>query len=475
MSKPISFGFGKSKTPGQVKSNGVPPAHRSLPSKNPRTALRDDSDNEDEEEPRHESVTGFSSNGAILSRPVHDSKEKVIINAGNGDWRKRGRTNLLPAEVQAQQQGNGPVMVERDEVSKASGLQFAEKMDKTKELQTNGNEQSHEHPTEPPKELTADEQALQALLEDGSGKPRSNAVIELQANRTISPRNEEQDFREDLASRPDSSTLEDYAAMPVEEFGMAMLRGMGQKRRANGEVIELNPKTDANPRKIRKQEGLLGIGAKAAPGSDVELGAWGKADMRKNTKGEGFFTPLMRENKATGERISEDEFQKRLKESKGTKDEQDWRQRRDRNLEKSGRDRDRDPNGRTNGYDEYRDQMNSFSRSGSSKRDRDDGREHSKSKRDKEDSDYDRSRSGRDDGRDRDRDRDKDRRKRDNDSDHGSRHREKHRDRHRDDDRYDSSSSHRSHRERDRERDRDKDRDRERHRERDGDRRHRDQ
>ena len=116
--------------------------------------------------------------------------------------------------------------------------------------------------------------------------------------------------------------------MPVEEFGMAMLRGMGQKRRANGEMVDLNPKVEDNPRKQRKQEGFLGIGAKAAPGTNgVELGAWGKADMRKNNKGEGFFTPLMRENKATGERISEDEFQKKLKESKSAKDDEDWRQR----------------------------------------------------------------------------------------------------------------------------------------------------
>ena len=350
-------------------------------------------------------------------------------------------------------------MVEKDEVSKASGLQFATKGEREM-AQTNG-EPAQTNIGEAPKQLTADEEALQALLDDGTGKPKSNTVIQLQANKMLSPRDEEQDFREDIATRPDSSTLEEYAAMPVEEFGMAMLRGMGQKRRANGEIIDLNPKTDETTRKQRKQEGFLGIGARAAPGTNgVELGAWGKADMRKNTKGEGFFTPLMRENKATGERISEDDFQKRLKESKGTTDEEDWRERRDRNLGKSGRGRDR--NGRVNGDDAYRGQTKSFSQSGSSKLDKNGDQDYSSSRRDRDNREY----TGSGSRREEDRERDIDRRKRDEDSDRDSRHRDKHRDRHRDKDRYDSSSSHRSHR--------DRDRDRDRYREQDSDRRHRD-
>jgi hypothetical protein len=294
MSKPISFGFGKSKPLIPTTKKGAPPPRKSTPS---RAALRHDSDDEDEQEPRHESVTGFSSNGAILSHPLQDSKEKVIRNAGNGDWRKRkrGGTDLLPEEVRAAQRGDGPVMVERDEVSKASGLQFADKSEDNSGRQPATNQPST---VEQPKKLTADEEALQALLDDGSGKPNSTAVIEQQANRTISPRDEEQDFREDLASRPDSCTLDEYDAMPVEEFGMAMLRGMGQKRRANGQLVETKA---PNPRKRPKQDGFLGIGAKA-PADGVEVGAWGRADMRKNTKGEGFFTPIVREKAPNGER-----------------------------------------------------------------------------------------------------------------------------------------------------------------------------
>lgn len=34
-------------------------------------------------------------------------------------------------------------------------------------------------------------------------------------------------FQKDVESLPDTATLEEYAAMPVEAFGEAMLRGMG--------------------------------------------------------------------------------------------------------------------------------------------------------------------------------------------------------------------------------------------------------
>lgn len=449
MSKAISFGFGKPKPAPSLK--GAPP--RPPPSKKYQTELlrANESDNEDEEAPQHESVTGFSSSGAILSKPVQEKEVKTIQNAGNGDWRTRGRKNLLPAEVQAAQNGD-VVMIEKDEVSKESGLKYAEKKttdNDAQETATTGD--SSKATEEPAKELTEDEIAMAALLGD---KPKSNAVISVQVNARLTGQDETADFREDVASRPDSSTLEDYAVMPVEEFGMAMLRGMGQKRKAAGQTINLEGDKDDNPRKVRKQEGFLGIGAKAAPGADIELGAWGKADMRKNNKGQGFFTPLMRENKETGERITEEEFQRRIKESKSSKPEDDWRERRDRNLEKSGRDEESRRNGNQKYITEGDDHDSSRASSSSRKHrdDRDDDKHRSRRQRD--DRDYDSSRSRRD------RSRSRDRRRRDDDeydAKHRDRHRDRDRDRYRDDYRYDSSSSHKSrHRERDKDRDRDR-------------------
>lgn len=461
MSKPISFGFGKPKA--QASGPSKPTTSISLPSRNPtgpakpsglksRSALQTDEDEDrDEDQPKHESVTGFSSTGAILSKPVEEKKAIVIENQGNGDWRRRGRgaKNILPGEERARREDQDVVMVEKNEVSTASGLQLAPipiAEDTAASVQKQSLQITNGHQANRPK--TVDEEALQALLDDDPSAPRSNAIISVSENKQLRPADELEDFRSDVATRPDASTLDEYAAMPVEEFGLAMLRGMGKKRRANGEVINVEPEPDKKKEiKKPKHEGFLGIGAKPAPGLEgVELGAWGKADMRKNNKGQGFFTPVMIRNRETGETITEEELERRKKVKSGKDEPEDWKTRRERNLEKDG-------HARNGGDGGYRDAMNGFSRR---RKDEDSGHESSHSRRDgdrERDSDYDTSRSKRPRSRSRER-------------------------RYKDEDRYDSSSSRRD-KERSYDRDRDRDRHRDRHKERDRDydrdsRRHRD-
>lgn len=439
MSKPISISFGKSKGPSTaVTTNGAlgrKPV--SLAAKPTRPALRHDSDDEDEQAPVHEEVTGFAANGAVLSRLVEQKDALVIKNAGNGDWRTRGKKNLLPAEVHAQREAAASgqaALVEKNEVSKASGLQFAEPL--TQLSRTNGDTNGDQTATiEPKKELTEDEAALQALLSDGNGERKTNAVIIQSENARPQAIDEADDFKADVASRPDIPTLDEYAAMPVEEFGLAMLRGMGQKRKANGEIVDYGSSNEQNKSpKIREpRQGYLGIGAKAAPGAEAELGAWGKADMRKNKKGEGLYTPVMLRDKRTGEMITEQELEERKKEAKLKRPgEEDWRDRRDRNLEKSARGPRNDDQKYITDKDDHGDQTNEFSGSSSSRKDRD-GYDSSRSRKTRSRS-RDRSKQGGDD-----------------------RHRDRRHDKYRDDDRYDSSSSRRSNH-RDREDDRDRDR-----------------
>ena len=195
MSKPISFGFGKSKSSTAPRTTVSQPTAKRKPAKGLH-----ESDNEDEEEPRHESVTGFSSSGVILSHPVPDKTELVIKNLGNGDWRRRGkRQNLLPGEVQAARNGQELVIVEKDEVSKASGLQFAQQKTATKAVsngapavKTPNGEDSHQ------KHMTDDDIAMEALI-DGSSRAKSNAVIEQLGNARLSAQDETSDFRADVA------------------------------------------------------------------------------------------------------------------------------------------------------------------------------------------------------------------------------------------------------------------------------------
>ena len=440
MSKPISISFGKSKGPATALTTNGATGRKplSFSAKPTKPALRHDSDDEDEQAPVHEEVTGFAADGAVLSRPVEQKDTVVIQNAGNGNWRTRGRKNLLPAEVQAQREAeaNGQAaLVEKNEVSKASGLQLA---NDTIELSAvNGNTNGdHVVSTEPAKQMTEDEAALQALLSSGNGERKTNAVIIQAENARPQGTDEADDFKSDVASRPDIPTLEDYAAMPVEEFGLAMLRGMGQKRRATGELVNYGSSNGEkkSPKILEPRQGYLGIGAKAAPGAEAELGAWGKADMRKNKKGEGLYTPVMLRDKRTGEMITEQELEDRKKAAKQRKpDEEDWRNRRDRNLDKSGRESRNDHQKYITDKDDYRDQMNEFSRSSSSRKDRDE-------------QEISRSRTPRS------RSRDHSRREGD------ARYRDRRNDKYRDDDRYDSSSSRRSsHRDKDSVRDRDRD------------------
>ncbi|KAJ9374962.1 hypothetical protein DTO282E5_517 [Paecilomyces variotii] len=453
-SKKTSFNFQNSRATGP-KTKAIP--HR------PQRLHEDDSD-EDEHAPVHEEVTGFdtTAGGAITADDSRNKKQELVIKVeSKNNWRDRPGVNvrrpkgknLLPKEVQAQRQAekDGVVAgnVETEGPNMSYGLTYAKPATITTEDVKNGDvpmvDADALAPGEEKKPLTQDEIALQALIRESQGdseRTRSNLVIE--SGKRPSEEEEEYEtrydetssFRADVASRPDPASLDAYNAIPVEEFGAALLRGMGWKEgqpigRGNyGTAVSATAKA---PRVPERRPGFLGIGAKdisGGKGAEAEIGAWGKAAMRKGSRKkegqdgaentDGIYMPVLMRNPKTGESITEEEFKARQKAAKNV--EEDWRDRRDRNLEKSGRDRER------------------------SRRDYDD------------DSDrYERRRNGS--GRDRSRssdDRDR-RRKRGTDED-----------RERDDRRYYRD------RDRDRDRERDRDRDRDRHRDKDQDRSHRD-
>jgi hypothetical protein len=426
MSKPISISFGKSKStlPDANISNHKPrPSPHSVSSK--AKLLGHDSDDEDEsKQPIHEPVTGFTANGAVLGEQPREKELAVIKNAGNEDWRKRRHAgkNTLPSMVQAPN-GNA-IVVEKDEVSKASGLQYARKdagdgvagVQLTETATNTKGQNAPEHT----REWTEDEIALQALLQEGQGGPKSTAIILQKGNTNLArpePIDELGDYRADVASRPDSATLDEYEAMPVEEFGLALLRGMGTKRKANGQVATIGSTNGTTPKTHEPRPGYLGVGAKPTPGME-EIGAWGRAAMRKGMKGQtgdGLYTPVMLKDRRTGELITEEELEARKKEVKEKLNggEDDWREKRDKNLRRSGRDWSGEPKRLMGKDDNYRDERNNSSR-------RDRSRSRDRKRRD----DGTRDEKYRDGSRDRERDR--------------------RRDKYRDDDRYDSSSSRKS-------------------------------
>lgn len=394
----------------------------------------DDDAHEDDHRDKVQLVTGFGSKGAVTAEGEKEVKALVIPALKNKDWRAESRKKkgiYLPPEATAQK--NGQPVDTRDIIGDEPmkvGLQFVERstagmtiaegdvaMSDAKDEDAEGEEATEVEKSE-------DQLAMEALLAGDKAKASTLTIPAASGNVAddrIFVQNEDDAYRADVASRPDAATLEEYTAVPVEEFGAALLRGMGWKE---GESIGKSGSTGNKPRIVEKRAAFLGIGAKGL-GAE-EIGAWGKGDKKGRQKVDKTYLPITLVDKS-GNRV-EEESNKGL----AKKDvEKDWRGRDDKN--RSDR-RDRD----------YRDD-----------------KESSQSKRDREryrDDERDRERRDRDKGRDRDKYRDS--------------YRERSRDR-RDRDRYkdkDSSRDYdRKHRsseydDRDRDRRRHRSRSRERHR-----------
>ncbi|KAI9704198.1 MAG: hypothetical protein M1836_007059 [Candelina mexicana] len=349
--KPFSLSLGAPKPkPSPLSQKPLLP---STGTKRPHSSLRDSDDEDESTQPEPQLVSAFdhSAGGAIVSGGQNDKKAPLIIQGQrNRDWReetlrKRGR-NLLPREVQAareaERSGNGSggkeVEVVNGEVQ-AYGLSFAAKsnddvvmtneqvQDKNGEVPTS---------TEPERPRTDDELALEALTSDGSSRKSNLVLPAVQApsedidgytGRATIGLNEDEAFRTDVASRPDSASLQDYAAVPVSEFGAALLRGMGWKE---GDVVGKRKDQIAKPRVVERRPALLGIGAKEVPGGlGEELGAWGKGSRGKR-KVDKTYNPVLLKNTKTGEMVTEEEL--KAKKEKQVIEEKEWRERRDRNL-----------------------------------------------------------------------------------------------------------------------------------------------
>ena len=315
------------------------------PKKRPRSSLADsDSDNEDTSR-GPQLVSGFdhSVGGAIGVNGVEKPKAPLVIHGPkNRDWRDEARRkkgkNILPAEVQAARSGaalNG-AETERDEVSKEGGLTFV----KREVGDCGGDFKMEENRTLVDAKMDvkprgADEEAMAALLGDGDKKSTlvlpaiglNGGTDDLRSGRDTFIANEDDVFRNDVASRPDMASLDAYAAVPVEEFGAALLRGMGWKE---GDALGRRKEQITKPKPIERRPALLGIGAKEAPGGvGDEFGAWGKVAKGKR-KVDKTYNPVLLRNSVTGEMLTEEELAE--KKEKQKKEEGEWRERRDRNL-----------------------------------------------------------------------------------------------------------------------------------------------
>ncbi|KAI9884292.1 MAG: U3 small nucleolar RNA-associated protein 13 [Watsoniomyces obsoletus] len=361
--------------------NGAKRPHSSL------HASDDDEDDEGDNTAQAQLVSGFdhAAGGAIEieGQMKPEQQPLVIAKLKNRNWREesirrrraqRGAGGGLPGAA-PQQNGNEAEDDTTNVTTQSFGLTFVER--KTEKVDIDAGVNGHgeavaeaavedeDEQKSPPKPKTDDELALEALLKDKSER-KSNLVLPMSTNPTNSeiatrsdlpgPAISEDDaFRIDVLSRPDSASLEDYAAIPVEEFGAALLRGMGWKE---GDVVGKRKQPPTKMRVVERRPALLGIGAKELPGEigGGELSAWGKGVVgggngngkMKVQKGrqretEKVYNPVVLRNRETGEMLTEEELRLKIEEaSKGKEDdhqqEEDWKERRDRNLR---RDRER--------------------------------------------------------------------------------------------------------------------------------------
>ncbi|KAI9869583.1 MAG: hypothetical protein M1830_005331 [Pleopsidium flavum] len=353
----LSFGAPKPK-PSRLSYKPLTSSSNCIPKHSIHSSLHDSSDEDDSAPAQAELVSAFdtSAGGAIGvfgAQDINKKRELVIVGQRNRDWReesrrKKGRgRDLLPEEARAARQGRGEGG--REVVNggvQAFGLSFVTKtaeggVDGDGELQVGDAKVVElgkiQVATENARVKTEDEVALEALLGEG-GPKKSNMVlpaVETQRDDEVgmwsgiagNGVNEDDAFRSDVASRPDSSSLEDYAAVPVEEFGAALLRGMGWKE---GEVVGKRKDQISKPRVVERRPALLGIGAKEVPGGvGDEIGAWGQA-AKGRRKVDKTYNPVLLRNSKTGEMLTEDELKVKKEDQKREKE--DWRQRKDRNL-----------------------------------------------------------------------------------------------------------------------------------------------
>ncbi|GAA5833448.1 hypothetical protein JCM11251_003497 [Rhodosporidiobolus azoricus] len=292
---------------------------------------------------------------------------------------------------------------------------------------------------------TEEQRALRELLGEEAAKnlePAELDAIVSAADDRGGPISEEQAFKKDLDSRPDEATLDDYARVPVGQFGLAMLRGMGWQP---GQAASRSGRGVVEAHVPSSRPALLGIGAKPmaevmddgkGKGKGKSAGGAGQTRKRDDMK----FVPLMKRERERIEGPGGGEGSGSGRSTPITNGSTSSSRRSSRSpppSSSSRRDRDRDDRDSRRRYDDDRsssrrgsDREREYESSSSSRRDRDRGssrREYDDDRRSSSRRDYDDDRDRRGGGSssssrrhedDRDR-RDRDRRK-DDDRERGS-------------------------------------------------------
>ncbi|KAJ7078823.1 DExH-box splicing factor binding site-domain-containing protein [Mycena belliarum] len=227
-----------------------------------------DPDSSDEDEGlQDELVSSFDAMGA---QRLHKSKKApqgplVIPALKNRDWRelarkRRSAAQFVPESARAATGKDGSVggLGVRDSINSGpvlSGLQVRAKVKDEEGDVEMVEEQAVEIDVKQEEEETEDQRALRAILAGADGASFQSAIDVIPT--LVS---EDDAYKQDVEELPDVATLEDYDRVPVAQFGLALLRGMGWKE---GTAASRKPgKGLIQPYLPEARPALLGIGAK---------------------------------------------------------------------------------------------------------------------------------------------------------------------------------------------------------------------
>ncbi|THV45751.1 hypothetical protein BGAL_0454g00070 [Botrytis galanthina] len=352
------FSLGAGSKNGSVKTNGRPQPPKSGLGKRPRSTFAhddEDSDNSDNgtsaRRVKHEAVTGFADGDVIREGDEKRVAAPLVIpKQENRDWKgeareRKGRgRNLLPEEEQRRRAGEeneektDAVNGNDGEIKWGLTVKTQVKEDLIDSERTIEQTIQVEEVEDKPKIKTEDELAIEALMGVESKRNGPDLIIASVNENGNDMVTEEDAYKRAIASAPDVSTLEDYDAVPVEEFGAALLRGMGwdgKERKGGG-------------KEVKRRQNLLGLGAKELKDAE-ELGAWvQKTDAKR-----------LRPGGSSHSHRGSDRDKKKIGDYARERDERSHRRDRD-----EGRDRERERE-----RDRHHDRDRSY------RRDRDDHRE----------------------------------------------------------------------------------------------------
>lgn len=328
---------------GGAKKASRPPAANGL--KRPRASLQDDEE-DDGTDDRAQTVSHFDqkAGGAIdENQPKSDRGPLVISAQKNRNWkdaskRRRQQSELPSSRGDAAGRGISIEQAEKREHERVFGLNIMkragkedggladERMDGVEEDGAAKLTESKAENGTATREKTADERAMDALL----GKvPESSLVVPAVT--------ETEAFQDDFKSAPEMASLDDYARVPVEEFGAAMLRGMGWK---DGQGVGASKGSKAQKTEIpQRRPALLGIGAKSDAAVEPEMGGWGRAARGKEIK---IYNPVLLKDKRTGELLTEEELKRRQDDAQRRAYEEEFEQRERETRKRRDEDEDDD-------------------------------------------------------------------------------------------------------------------------------------